>query len=54
MAHLNNQFDFDFIVKLPLAHEEIAQFIGTTPGTVSRTLSEFKSRYPVALRGSLT
>ena len=39
-------------VKLPLTHEEIAEFIGTTRETVSRTLSEFKSRRLVALQGS--
>jgi len=39
-------------VKLPLTHEEIAEFIGTTRETVTRTLSEFKSRQLVALRGS--
>ena len=39
-------------VKLPLTHEEIAEFIGTTRETVSRTLSEFKSRQLVALQGS--
>jgi len=39
-------------VKLPLTHEEIAAFIGTTRETVTRTLSEFKSRNLVVLRGS--
>jgi CRP/FNR family transcriptional regulator len=39
-------------VKLPLTHEEIAEFIGTTRETVTRTLSEFKSRQLVALQGS--
>jgi CRP/FNR family cyclic AMP-dependent transcriptional regulator len=39
-------------IKLPLTHEEIAQFIGTTRETVTRTLSEFKSRQLVALQGS--
>jgi len=39
-------------VKLPLTHEEIAEFIGTTRETVTRTLSEFKSRNLVALEGS--
>jgi CRP/FNR family transcriptional regulator, cyclic AMP receptor protein len=39
-------------VKLPLTHEEIAAFIGTTRETVTRTLSEFKSRQLVALQGS--
>ncbi|HME11623.1 MAG TPA: Crp/Fnr family transcriptional regulator [Candidatus Acidoferrum sp.] len=39
-------------VKLPLTHEEIAEFIGTTRETVTRTLSDFKSRQLVALHGS--
>lgn len=39
-------------VKLPLTHEEIAEFIGTTRETVTRTLSEFKHRQLVALNGS--
>lgn len=38
--------------KLPLTHEEIAEFIGTTRETVTRTLSQFKSRQLVALDGS--
>ncbi len=40
------------LIKLPLTHEEIAEFIGTTRETVTRTLSEFKSRQLVTLRGS--
>jgi CRP/FNR family cyclic AMP-dependent transcriptional regulator len=39
-------------IKLPLTHEEIAEFIGTTRETVTRTLSEFKSRQLVTLQGS--
>ena len=39
-------------VKLPLTHEEIAALIGTTRETVTRTLSEFKSKQFVALHGS--
>jgi len=35
-----------------LTHEEIAEFIGTTRETVTRTLREFKSRQLVALQGS--
>jgi CRP/FNR family cyclic AMP-dependent transcriptional regulator len=38
--------------KLPLTHEEIAEFIGTTRESVSRTMSEFKSRHLVVLQGS--
>ena len=39
-------------IKLPLTHEEIAEFIGTTRETVTRTLSDFKARRLVALQGS--
>jgi len=39
-------------IKLPLTHEEIAEFIGTTRETVTRTLSQFKSRQLVELDGS--
>lgn len=39
-------------VTLPLTHEEIAEFIGTSRETVTRTLSEFKTRRLVALKGS--
>ena len=39
-------------ITLPLTHEEIAQFIGTTRETVTRTLSDFKSQNIVALQGS--
>lgn len=39
-------------VKLPLTHEEIAALIGTTRETVTRTLSQFKSKQLVALHGS--
>jgi CRP/FNR family cyclic AMP-dependent transcriptional regulator len=39
-------------INLPLTHEEIAEFIGTTRETVTRTLSEFKSRQLIALQGS--
>lgn len=38
--------------KLPLTHEEIAEFIGTTRESVSRTLSELKHRQLVILQGS--
>jgi CRP/FNR family transcriptional regulator, cyclic AMP receptor protein len=40
------------LVQMPLTHEEIAEFIGTTRETVSRTLSDFRTRQFVALRGS--
>jgi len=39
-------------INLPLTHEEIAEFIGTTRETVTRTLSEFKSRNLIVLQGS--
>ena len=39
-------------IKLPLTHEEIAEFIGSTRETVTRTFSEFKSRQLVTLQGS--
>jgi CRP/FNR family transcriptional regulator, cyclic AMP receptor protein len=39
-------------IKLPLTHEEIAEFIGSTRETVTRTLSEFKSRQLLTLQGS--
>lgn len=38
---------------LPLTQEKIAEFIGTTRDTVSRTLSEFKSRGLIRLRSSI-
>jgi CRP/FNR family transcriptional regulator, cyclic AMP receptor protein len=39
-------------VKFPLKHEEIAEFVGTTRETVSRTLSDFKTKGLVVLQGS--
>jgi CRP/FNR family transcriptional regulator len=39
-------------IKLPLTHEEIAEFVGTTRETVTRTLSEFKNKRLVVLQGS--
>jgi len=38
--------------KMPLTHEEIAEFIGTTRESVTRTLSDFKSKQLVVLQGS--
>lgn len=38
-------------MRFPLTHEKIAEFIGTTRETVTRTLAEFKSRRLVELRG---
>lgn len=39
-------------VTLPLTHEEIGEFIGSTRETVTRTFSDFKNRHLVALKGS--
>jgi len=40
-------------ITIPLTHEEIAEFIGATRETVTRTLSDFKSRQLVSLKGSI-
>ena len=39
-------------VTMPLTHEEIAEFVGTTRETITRTLSEFKTKNLVTLQGS--
>jgi CRP/FNR family cyclic AMP-dependent transcriptional regulator len=39
-------------ITMPLTHEEIAEFIGTTRETVTRTLSEFKNRRLISVQGS--
>lgn len=39
-------------IKLPLTHEEIAECIGSCRETVTRTLSDFRSRKLVTLKGS--
>ncbi len=39
-------------ITLPLTHEEIAEFIGSTRETVTRTLSDFRNRDLVTLQGS--
>lgn len=39
-------------VKMPLTHEEIAELIGSSRETVTRTLSEFKSQRLAMLKGS--
>jgi CRP/FNR family cyclic AMP-dependent transcriptional regulator len=39
-------------IKLALTHEEIAQLIGTSRETVTRTLSEFKRQRTIELNGS--
>jgi len=39
-------------ITMPLTHEEIGEFIGSSRETVTRTFSEFKSRRLVAMKGS--
>ena len=39
-------------VKLPLTHEELAQFIGCSPESATRTLSDSKRQKLVELNGS--
>lgn len=39
-------------IKLPLTHEEIAECIGVTRETVSRTLGEFKQRRLIKIEGA--
>lgn len=39
-------------IKMPLTHEEIAELIGSSRETVTRTLSEFKSKRLLSLKGS--
>jgi CRP/FNR family transcriptional regulator, cyclic AMP receptor protein len=39
-------------MKMPLTHEEIAEFIGTTRESVTRTLTDFKRRQLIELHGS--
>lgn len=39
-------------ITVPLTHEEIAEFLGTTRETVSRTLSDFKTKNFLKLQGS--
>jgi hypothetical protein len=46
-------FHQDSIYRVSIGRlEEIAEFIGTTRETVTRTLSDFKTRHLVALQGS--
>jgi CRP/FNR family transcriptional regulator len=40
-------------LRFSLTHDEIADFIGTSRETVTRTLTDFKNRHLVALRGSI-
>ena len=39
-------------IKVPLTHEQIASCLGSTRETVTRTLSDFKHRHLVTLRGT--
>ncbi|MBW4026248.1 MAG: Crp/Fnr family transcriptional regulator [Acidobacteria bacterium] len=39
-------------IKVRLTHEQIAECVGSTRETVTRTLSEFKSRHLVTLKGA--
>lgn len=40
------------IIRLPLTHEEIGEFIGTTRETVTRILSKFRQRHLISLHDS--
>jgi len=39
-------------IKMPLTHEQIAECVGSTRETVTRTLSQFKSKHLVMLHGT--
>ncbi len=39
-------------IKVPLTHEQIAECIGTTRETITRTLSDFKNRHLVMFKGT--
>ncbi len=39
-------------ITMPLTHQEIAEFIGSSRETVTRTLSDFRSRHLVTMKGS--
>jgi len=39
-------------IKVPLTHEQIAECVGSTRETITRTLSEFKNRHLVMLKGA--
>jgi CRP/FNR family transcriptional regulator, cyclic AMP receptor protein len=39
-------------IRVPLTHEQIAECIGTTRETITRTLSDFKNRHLITLRGT--
>jgi CRP/FNR family cyclic AMP-dependent transcriptional regulator len=39
-------------IKMPLTHEQIAECVGSTRETVTRTLSDFKNKHLVTLKGT--
>jgi CRP/FNR family transcriptional regulator, cyclic AMP receptor protein len=39
-------------ISVPLTHEQIAECVGSTRETITRTLSEFKNQHLLALRGA--
>jgi len=39
-------------IKMPLTHEQIAECVGATRETITRTLSDFKNRHLVMLKGT--
>ena len=39
-------------ISVPLTHEQIAECVGSTRETITRTLSEFKSRHLVTFKGA--
>jgi CRP/FNR family cyclic AMP-dependent transcriptional regulator len=39
-------------IKVPLTHEQIAECVGSTRETITRTLSEFKNKHLVMLKGT--
>lgn len=40
-------------ITMPLTHQELADFIGSSRETVTRTLSDFRSRHLVTMKGSM-
>ena len=39
-------------IRMPLTHEQIGEFVGATRETVTRTLSDFKNKHLVVLKGA--
>ncbi|HEY8670751.1 MAG TPA: helix-turn-helix domain-containing protein, partial [Terriglobales bacterium] len=39
-------------IKMALTHEQIAECVGSTRETITRTLSEFKNKHLVTLKGT--